>query len=200
MTLLFACIALVLAAQDGIPVNFEGDKPTISDFAWAFLSFTGDDEEEECCMDESTNAFKEAWIRYREGVPQPEGETLSVDQKNGFILYESRYEEHLLRIEMCYWNESDKKHKLLAYCISGYFNDVYSPGQFDGLSFFRYDNATKTMTGCDAPGFEVEYWLSDGVYVSYDLPRSGKDITVNYWYGDRQEQKTLKWNGRRFSL
>jgi len=46
----------------------------------------------------------------------------------------------------------------------------------------------------------VEYGTEDGAYVSYDLPRSGKDITVTYWYKDRKEQKTLKWDGHRFKL
>lgn len=49
---------------------------------------------------------------------QEEGVTLTVDQKNGFVLYESRQDEYLTRIELCYWNEADKKHKLIAYNVA----------------------------------------------------------------------------------
>ena len=198
-TLLLPFLALTLAAQDGIKVNFQGNIPTISDFAWAYLATYDEDAEDFDYINESIRAMKLAWIRNRDGVPLEEGETLTIDQKNGFVLYESRYDESLLRIEMCYWNEADKKHKLFAYCIGGYCDGKYSPGQFDDLVFFRYDNASKTMEGWyEDVGFEVEY-SHDGAFVSYDLPRTGKDIVVTTWYDDGPQRKTLKWNGRRFS-
>ena len=198
LTILFVCCTLALAAQDGIKVNYQGEKPTISDLAWAFLSADDGEEELEGEADESFNAVKQAWIRHREGLPQEENETLTVDEKNGFVLYEWRYEENLLRIEMCFWNESDKKHKLFAYNVGYYSDDKYSPGQFDGIVFCRYDNAKREMTYCESPGFKVEYSTEDGSWVSYDLPRSGKDITVNYWLNGKRTQKTLKWDGQKF--
>lgn len=200
LAIIIACCTLTLAAQDGIKVNYQGERPTISDFAWAFLSVEDGDEDEEGYADESFNAIKQAWIQHRQGLPQDEHETLTIDDKNGFVLYESRYEENLLRIEMCYWNESDKKHKLFAFNVSCFQNDQYSPGQFDGIVFCRYDNATREMTYCEAPGFEVEYGTDNGAWVSYDLPRSGKDITVNYWHGSEKAQKTLKWDGQKFGF
>ena len=200
LAIIFAFCTLAMSAQDAIQVNYTGAKPTISDFAWAFLSTDTDDDEEEGYADESFNAVKQAWIRHLEGLPQDEYSTLSIDEKNGFVLYELRYEENMLRIEMCYWNESDQKHKMFAYNVSCFQNDAYSPGQFDGIVFCRYDNAKKELTYCEAPGFEVEYGTDDGAWVSYDLPRSGKDITVNYWHGNKKTQKTLKWNGSGFGF
>ena len=200
LVILFVSCTLVMAAQNGIKVNYHGEKPTISDLAWAFLSADDGEEELEGEADESFNAVKQAWIRHREGLPQEENETLTIDEKNGFVLYEWRYEENLLRIEMCFWNESDQKHKLFAYNVGYYSDGEYSPGQFDGIVFCRYDNATREMTYCEAPGFEVEYGTDDGSWVSYDLPRTGKDITVNYWLNVGKTQKTLKWDGRKFSF
>lgn len=198
LAILFACWTLALAAQDYIRVNYQGERPTISDFAWALLSAT-DEDEEECC-DEAMNGIRQAWINYREGRPQEEGVTLTVDQKNGFVLYESRYEDQLQRIEMCYWNEADKKHKLFAYSISSFTNDWPALGQFDGVVFYRYDNAKKQLSFVtDDIGFEQEFVNEDGVNVTYALPRSGKDITVTYWYPDEEKQKTLKWTGSGFS-
>jgi hypothetical protein len=192
---IFACSVLTLAAQEGIKVKSRGGKPTISDFAWAYLS-SFSDEDEDC--NESVNALKQAWISKRDGVPLEEGETLTIDRKNGFVLYESWHEESLLRIEMCYWNEADKKHKLFACCIGGFFDGKYNPGQYDDLVFFRYDNTSKRMVAWEDVGFEVEYSVDGGAYVSYDLPREGKDIVVTKWYDDGPQRKTLKWDGRRF--
>ena len=200
LAIIFACCTLALSAQDVIRVNYQGAKPTISDFAWAFLSIYVWDEEEDV-LDESRNAAKQAWIDYRKGIPLDEGETITVDQKNGYAVYESKYEEDLVRIEMCYWNESDQKHKLFAYNVRCYRNGIYSPGQFDGITFYRYNNATKKMTYCDAPGFEEVFGTEEGAWVSYDLPRTGKDIIYTEWYDNgKKKQKTLKWNGSRFSF
>lgn len=204
LLVLFACFSLTLAAQDEvIRVNYQGAKPTISDFVQAYIfAPLGDaEEEEDLWVDEATNAVKEAWTRHRDGVQQEPGVTLTIDQKNGFVLYESRYEETLLRIEMCYWNELDGKHRMFAYNVGFYENGRKAMGQYDGISFYRYDNAAKTMTLCDDTGFEQEFVTDDGANVSYALPRSGKDITVTYWYDDgTKRQKTLKWDGRRFSF
>ncbi len=202
LAIVFACCTLTLAAQDAIRVNYRGAQPTISDFVTAFVSSRDHDEEEDCA-DESFNAICQAWDQHLKGLPSEEGVTLTVDQKNGYVVYEyrSEYESvvHIVRIEMCYWNEADKKHKLFAYNVSCFRNGEYSTGQFDGLQFYRYNNATKKMTYCTDTGFDVIYG-EDGASVSYDLPHTGKDIIVNYWYDSGKRQKTLKWNGRRFSL
>lgn len=206
LVLLFICSTLAVFAQESIRVKYQGAQPTISDFAWAFLS-SNDDDEEEDCVDESFNAIRAAWETHRKGLPQEEGVTLTIDQKNGFVVYEykSEYEDvkHLLRIEMCYWNESDGKHKLFAYNVCCFRNGECSPGQFDGLLFYRYDNATKKMTLCNDVGFDVEFGTNDGddvAYISYALPRTGKDIILTTWYKRGKQQKTLRWNGRRFTM
>ncbi len=202
LAIVFACCALTLAAQDGFKVNYKGDRPTISDFAWTYLSAMTDDEfAEEGEVDESFNAIYEAWVKHRDGKKLNPGETLMIDSKNGFVLYESKIEDDVLRIEMCYWNESDGKHKLFACGVYYFDGDKYSAGQFDGLTFYRYDNAAKTMIYADDIGFDVEYSTEDGAWVTYDLPRSGKNITVTYWYDNgTKKQKTLQFDGRRFSF
>ena len=199
LAIALVCCTLTLAAQGGIKVKFQGDSPTISDLAWAVM--TAYDDEEDADMDESMNALKQAWIRNRDGLPQEEGVTLSIDRKNGFVLYESQQDESLVRIELCYWNEADKKHKLVAYNVACFMDGKYEPSQYDGLRFFRYDNASRSMEGWyEDTGFEVEYMTDDGAFVSYALPRTGKDIVMTTWYPDGPKQKTLKWGGRRFSF
>ena len=202
--MIFACCTLAMSAQVTIPVKYQGAKPTISDFASSFLSYR-DALDDEDCVDESTNAFRYAWEQHRKGLPQEEGVTLTVDDKNGYILYTYKYEEDSvkdeLRIEMCYWNESDGKHKLIAYNVAYFRNGESNPGQFDGLTFYRYNNATKKMTMWDDVGFEVKFGTEEGngfAYITHALPRTGKDIVITTWYKAGKQVKTLKWNGRRF--
>lgn len=207
LAIVFACFTLALAAQEVYKVKYQGDRPTIADFADAIFTEVDDadvdvdDEELEGEMDESFNAIRNTWLRYRKGLPQNEGDSITLDQKNGFICYEFRYEDELVRIELCYWNEADQKHKLIGYNVSCFTDGKYSAGQFDGLVFYRYDNAKKEITWYEAPGFDVEYGTEDGAWVYYDLPRSGKNITVNYCYDNgTKKQKTLKFDGSRFSF
>ena len=193
LAFIFVCFALSLTAQDNIKVKYKGAHPTISDFAWAFLTADeGDDE----CGDHPTYAVRDAMIQQRKGLPLEDGETLTIDDKNGYVEYRRVYDgaDYVCVMEMCYWNEADGKHKLFA------FNNLAS--MIDGkpvitetssLLFYRYNNATKKMTYCAPPGFEVEY---SGTYA---LPHTGKDITFTMWDDDGNKTvKILKWDGRKF--
>ena len=178
LAIIFAYCTLAIAAQEGFRVDYQGTRPTIKDFVKAYLTSILSEEVEEC-----------------EAVPLNEGETLTIDMKNGFLVYEQAWDENLSRIEMCFWNESDGKHKLFADNNWYYQNGKPILGQFGGLNFLRYNNSTKRMSYIDAPGFDVEYSNK-----SYALPRTGKDIIVTTWHEDgKKTQKTLKWNGHGFS-
>ena len=195
LTIMFALCTLGAAAQNRwIEVGFLGNGPDIIDFAWAYATATENNEDVE--LDESTRALQEALDRYRTGLDQQEGFTITVDRKAGYILLESKENGFTSKWEMCFWNMADKKHKLFAYCVELSENGKRtSPGQYDGLNFYRYDNTTKKMSAYDA-GIEVDYFN-----ISYALPRTGKDIIVTQWSENGREkwQKTLKWNGSRFS-
>ena len=196
-----ACCTLAVAAQEeGFRVNYQGAQPTIKDFAWAYLASLipdGDDEEEGDCVGEGLwlyESMQYAITCQAEGLPLEENGTLTIDQKNGYIVYEQKHDEYIDKIEMCYWNEADGKHKLFASNRWSFENGKPLMGQYDELSFYRYDNATKKMNRCDTPGFDVEY-----LDKAYALPRMGKDITVTTWENNGQKtQKTLKWNGHGF--
>ena len=203
LTIIIALCVMAMSAQDAIRVNYKGASPTISDFVSALVASRDNDDDEEC-VDEAFNAIAYAWEQYHKGLPLEEGQTLTIDEKNGYVLYEYRSEyesiEHLVKIEMCYWNEADGKHKLLAYNVACFTNGKYSAGQFDGLYFYRYNNATKKMTWCDdLKGLEAVYDYD--VCHSFALPRKGKDITVTFWYENgKKTEKALKWDGHRFSF
>ena len=192
-----SCLVLSMVAQNGIKVNYAGSKPTVTDFAWAaFPSLNFEDEDES--GDRPWIILQNAMERDRKGLPQEEGEKLTIDFKNGYILLEQVYDEYpdvVFRLEVCYWNESDGKHKLIA------FNDMASYSESGPcvtetscLYFFRYDNSTKRMVACDPPGFEIDYGLL------YELPRTGKDIITTRWNADgTTKQSKLRWDGKRFN-
>ena len=197
LAIILACCTLAVAAQeDGFRVNYQGAKPTIKDFALAYIASLISEAEE--CDEEGMSLYEnlqDAIKCQAKGLPLEENRTLTIDQKNGFLVYEHKHSEYLSRIEMCYWNEADGKHKLFACNRWSFENGKPMMGQFDVLSFYRYDNATKKMSWCETPGFDVEYHNK-----SYALPRTGKDITVTTWdKNGKKTQKTLKWNGHGFS-
>lgn len=193
--LLVALLVANLAAwaQDDIRVRYQGAKPTITDLAWAFCDYMDNLEE---TGDRPSNAIMSAMIQQRKGIPQEEGETFIIDEKNGYILYERVDDSYVNRMEMCYWNEADGKHKLFAFNnLATLMDGRPACTETSGLYFYRYNNATKKMVYCDPPGFEVDY------SATYALPRTGKHIVVTKWdeNGNKIKETTLKWNGRRFS-
>ena len=187
---------MALAAQDSFKVNYKGDKPNIIDFAWAYLNYLESNQDE--CGDHPENGVRDALDRYCKGLPFDEYRTITVDKKNGYILYEFKYESTVHRIEMCYWNEADGKHKLFAFCNMNtidYETNQLIVTETHGMDFYRYNNATHKMTDCNPPGFNIEYDCA------YELPRTGKNITVTKWNANGTKTKrTLKWNGHRFSF
>ena len=197
LSIMFVGCALTAAAQNAITVKFQGAKPTINDFVTAYVQpVLGEDGEE---TDELARALRFAWEKHRKGIKQHEDATVTVDVKNGFACFEFRSEYEgmvdLSRTEMCYWNEADQKHKLFAVNTWCYRDGKPSLGQFDGLAFFRYDNATHKMQFVAAPGFDVEY--ND---VTYSLPRTGRDIVVTRWKDGVPSPKVLKFNGTKFGF
>ena len=41
----------------------------------------------------------------------------------------------------------DMKRIILAFFLACFMDGKYEPGQYDGLRFFRYDNASRSMEG-----------------------------------------------------
>lgn len=198
LAIIFACCTLTLSAQLTVNVKYQGARPTISDFAWSLLSYEPNDDEDG--IGEALMAMSKAMRNKRNGLKQEPGVTLKIDERNGFISFEHRYQKELLKIEMCYWNEADGKHKLFACNVRSYDDGKISMGQCDGLFFYRYDNATKKMKQIYDVGFEIEYEVDGGSAFEYVLPQVGKDIKVKEWLdGVLKKQRTAKWNGRGFN-
>ena len=185
---LAACLAV--QAQD-IRVNYTGNRPTINDFVTAVLS--QDD------LGESLDDVKNNWERYQQGKPLAEGSgaSFTVDVKNGYV----RYEKHLTQktygyTEFCYWNCQDARHKLVA-VNNGFFAEGQPiTTQFSGLTFYTYDNQTKTMTV--TPAEDLGAGIQTSAVVGYALPQAGKDIMAVIYAPQGEIQILMKWNGAKF--
>ena len=185
------------APQDldgGFRVSYQGEKPGISDFAGSYLTDMIDSDDD--CM-EGVMLYRDlhqAMKRQAKGLPLADGETLTVDSRNGYLIYEKSEDGYLNRIEMCFWNEADGKHKLFAENRWAFSSGKPIIGQYDGLSFYRYDNATKMMAPYYMRGLDV----GSGTR-TYTLPRTGKDIVATIWNDNgTKSQKTLRWDGQKF--
>ena len=95
LAFLFVCCTMTMSAQnDYIKVNYNGAKPTIKDFAWSFLKAMEAERKtaEEC--DRELYAvlmdMKDALERHNNGLALDEGVTITIDQKNGYLLYEDK--------------------------------------------------------------------------------------------------------------
>ena len=195
----------MMAQDEIVRVNFQGAGPTITDFLSAYINTIPDVNDLDECDVESVaflHSLRRAYLYQCEGIELEEGEILTIDQKNGYLLYEQRHDEYLSKIEMCFWNESDRKHKLFACTRETYMNDRYVCGQFDNREFYRYSNSSKTMTPCSAEdiGADAAYSVVENSFISFSLPRTGKDITVTYWYDSGKKERRLKWNGHGFGF
>ena len=208
LTIIMVLSVLTMMAQDEtIRVKYQGSSPKIGDFAKAYLSSIPSANEVDDCDQEALymyDAMKQAMSRKSKGLPLNEKETLTIDTKNGYILYEFHHnDEEVTRIEMCYWNMKDGKHKLFA-CVRQWFeNGIFRCGQYDDRRFYRYNNATKTMRHCypEDIGIDKAPMMDNDNYISFSLPQIGKDIIAKWWNDNiKLKEKKLKWNGHGFNF
>lgn len=116
--------------------------------------------------------------------------TVTVDQKNGFVSVgdggtDGEY------MSACYWNRSNG-HKLLAVLLGSPTDPC-----IEVLCTYDYDPAKKMLT--PEPEILKGYrWHDRKAYsqIFCNLPRKGKEITVDDWSGDDGPVRhTFKWDG-----
>lgn len=116
--------------------------------------------------------------------------TVTVDQKNGFVSVgdggtDGEY------MSACYWNRSNG-HKLLAVLLGSPTDPC-----IEVLCTYDYDPAKKMLT--PEPEILKGYrWHDRKAYsqIFCNLPRKGKEITVDDWSGDDGPVRhSFKWDG-----
>lgn len=138
-------------------VIFKGQSPTIVDFVNNFLA-----EPE----DELFGGLSEMWNKHRSGKPQEKGDTVIVDVRNGYVCFKNHtdngYEKSYSKTEICYWNCSDGKHKLVAFSNDLFSDGKWIDGQYSGVSFYLYNNAKRRMTMVSNNGEELGIVVKTG--------------------------------------
>lgn len=185
-------------------VKFSGQKPGIADFV---TSYIGDEPEFEL-----TGMLYDIWQKHLKNKPLDKNEKLTVDAKNGFVRFEKLYPdegdgESKTFVEICYWNCSDGKHKVVAYSVGQFWDGKAIQTEFGGIWFGLYNNDTHKIIYNNglALGMDVidvkKYGGDDEAVVTYNLPRVGKDITavINNLPGGNKEI-AVKWNGLKFEV
>ena len=137
--------------------------------------------------------------RQSKGQPLDKSETLTIDQQNGFLLYQQRHDDFTTKIELCFWNESDGKHKLVAENVSFIINGEPVDTELTGLTFYWYDNASKKLSLKYAfeLGADIE-WPEGAAGSIRTLPRQGKTIEFIYSTAKGKITKKLTWDGNKF--
>ena len=180
--------------EDGlgpVHVTFKGASPNIKDFVSALLS--GND------LGESLNGMKMSWDLYRNGMKLMPGDSFIVDVQNGYLCYVSEDEEIRQVIECCFWNYTDKKHKLVAFSNDIYRNGQVIVGQYSGIEFYIYDNASRTMKLAYDADLGLEFDEPPGSHAtSHALPRQGKTIVYTFHSPSGKIEKRMTWNGTKF--
>ena len=174
-----------------ITVRFKGTQPNVKDFVTALLAPNE--------TDESRNGLRQAWDFYKNGMKQIPGDDLIVDVQNGYVGYVSEDETSRQVIECCYWNYADRRHKLVAITNDLFMDGKAVVGQFTGITFYKYDNATRQMKVVydDELGINLEA-PSGTDATSHALPRQGKTIVYSYYTPSGKVEKRLTWNGSKF--
>ena len=174
-----------------ITVRFKGTQPNVKDFVTALLA---PDE-----TDESRNGLRQAWDFYKNGMKQMPGDDLIVDVQNGYVGYVSEDETSRQVIECCYWNYADRRHKLVAITNDLFMDGKAVVGQFTGITFYKYDNATRQMKVVYADELGINLEAPSGTEAaSHALPRQGKTIIYSYYTPSGKVEKRLTWNGSKF--
>lgn len=116
--------------------------------------------------------------------------TVTVDQKNGFVSVGDGGTDGDY-MSACYWNRSNG-HKLLAVLLGSPTDPC-----IEVLCTYDYDPAMKMLT--PEPEILKGYrWHDRKAYsqIFCNLPRKGKEITVDDWSGDDGPVRhTFKWDG-----
>lgn len=192
---MIAAMLIAVAAQaqeDYIVVKYNGARPNINDFVTAILS-----QED---IGEALGNMADNWELFQQHYPLREGAIITTDVPNGYVRFDQRYEDADTRehsyIEICYWNCSDNKHKLVAVNIGCEQDGKPIMTELTGLMFYKYDNQAHTLT------YESDYDLGASVrvtpVVTYELPRKGKDIKAVIHAENRPVRILMKWNGSKF--
>ena len=129
----------IMAQPATVRVRFSGKAPDINDFVTSFArAYNGS---------EDFSTFSSEVVKGTHGYAYAE---IVSDTRNGYASYktESGIDGSVKKLEMCYWNCTGGKSKIVAVNVLSLYG-----GKTDRsvMTFYRYDNATRVMKKIAAP-------------------------------------------------
>jgi hypothetical protein len=149
-------------------LKFAGQKPSITDFATYCIGEPTPPEEDDGLECGWGCDFRDVWSKYRKHKPltttEEWTEKVTVDAKNGYACIELYFAvkdqdyKRDAKMEMCYWNCSDGKHKVFAVSESCSENGKLMGlgGFFGGFGLYLYNNDTHKIYRCSASELGAE--------------------------------------------
>ena len=189
----YDCVPVEIEGEYYIQVPFEGAEPTIADFVDIYFS-NGD------VLPEMLGDIRSAWHRYRMNKTLPSHTTFLLDKNSGYMRNERKWQDGNLSVaEMCYWNCTDRRHKVVAQSIASYEEGTFRCWQYDGYSFSLYDSETRSMKQVELSDISVgDVSLFDCSNTVMQLPRTGKDIIAKKYSETGVDTEVLRWTGNKF--
>ena len=174
-----------------VEVDFKGAAPNIKDFVNAMLSRPD--------MGDYFGGMRDSWKLYLNGMKQMPGDEMMVDVKNGYMGYVSKDDNERLVIECCYWNYSDKKHKLVALSNNLFDKGRAVNGQHSGIEFYDFSMESRKMTPIEPFELGIDYiWPDEESVRTCALPRVGRTLVFTHHTKSGKVEKKLTWNGFKF--
>ena len=175
-----------------IAVHYDGQRPTIADFANAILDYQKGNHK-------FFDMVNRDWKLYLQKKPLSTKAKITLDTKSGYLRYDTFYPEKTdtTFLEMCFWNCADGKHKLVCLNTVWKLDGDYGWDDYIGSWFFLYDNAKKNLRILFAEDIGALY-DGDGLSVFF-LPRQGKNIKVSAAGGGERWNEILEWDGYQFT-
>ena len=171
-----------------VKVRYGGKSPVISDFV---VALWGDAE------DEYSNSLITNWKMFINKQPLEEGTVIILDSRNGYFSCIDEQSDLDYKnksvTELCYWNCSDGKHKLVATANNLFINGKPVEGQYTGLMFLVYENSTRRMWMVQAEDLGAVV-KSENDYFSSGYDADSKSYFVEYANGKKQKMSQKEYD------
>lgn len=170
-------------------VKYAGAKPGIADFVTAWIG-----EEPE---DELNGTMYEIWQKHLNNKPFDKNQKVTVDAKNGYVCFEIGDSDDggsKTIVEMCYWNCSDGKHKVIGHSVQQFYGGKAIQSEFGGIYFGIYNNDTHKFVYSNGSNLGVDDVKTGMENISYYGDGNGAYFFENSETGEHKKITEEEYN------
>ena len=171
-------------------------QPTIVDFVNALLTIED--------LGESLGEMSSNWEKYLRGQPLQQGRSFILDKENNYMRYDmlaplTDNSQERKYIEFCVWDCTDSRYRLIVANQANFIDDKPFDGQFGGLTFYKYNVATKKLTWTSAYNLHGKFYMpQDTEAVVHNLLYREKSVKCECHTHTGIVIMHLNWDGSKF--